>query len=367
MPYPLSRPEITDSDIAAVTEVLRSPHLALGPKLAAFESAFAEYVGTMYAVGVNSGTSALHLAVRALDISDGDEVITTPFSFVASANCALFERAVPRFVDIDPATLNMDPALIEPAITERTKAILVVHIFGLPCDMDAIERIADRHDLAIIEDACEAIGATFNGQKVGTFGDAAAFAFYPNKQMTTGEGGMLVTDDAQIARLAYSMRNQGRTRKATWLAHERLGFNYRLDEMSAALGLSQLSRIDSVIARRNDVASWYIEALDGLAGVETLGVVEGAVRSWFVFVVLVENGRIRSDAMETLASRGVDCRAYFPPIHLQGVYRDLFEYKVGDFPITEEVAGRTLALPFYNTLGKSDVATIVEELERAMK
>lgn len=367
MPYPLSRPDIAAEDIKAVSDVLRSPQLALGPKAEAFEAAIAKYVGSTYAVAVNSGTSALHLAVRALDIGEGDEVITTPFSFVASANCILFERATPKFVDIDPVTLNMDPARIDTAVTRKTKAILPVHVFGQPCDMKAIEEVADRHDLAIIEDACEAIGATFAGTKVGTFGDAAAFAFYPNKQVTTGEGGILVTDDGQIAELAHSMRNQGRTRKGTWLEHERLGFNYRLDEMSAALGLSQLSRIDSVLVKRAEIAGWYREALKDVSGVEPLAEVEGTTRSWFVYVVLLEKGHTRSDAMELLANWGVECRAYFPPIHLQPLYRDLYGYRVGDFPVTEDIAGRTLALPFYNALEKSDVEYIVEQLARSIK
>ncbi len=367
MGYPLSRPEIAPEDIAAVTEVLNSPHLALGPKLAAFEKAFAEYIGTTYAVAVNSGTSGLHLAIRALDLGKGDEIITTPFSFVASANCILFEQALPKFVDIDPVTLNMDPDRIRKAVTKRTKAILVVHVFGLPCDMRAIEEVADEYDLAIIEDACEAIGATCDGTKVGTFGDAGVFAFYPNKQMTTGEGGMLVTDDAQTAELASSMRNQGRTAKSSWLAHERLGYNYRMDEMSAALGLSQLSRIDKMLAKRSRVASWYKKALEEVEGVSPLSDVEGCQRSWFVYVVLLDRGHTRSEVMERLESWGVDCRAYFPPIHLQPLYRDLFGYKVGDFPVTEEIAGRTLALPFYNSLRQSDVEDIVEQLARAIK
>jgi perosamine synthetase len=367
MPYPLSRPDISDEDVKAVVDVLKSPNLALGPRLDEFESAFAEYVGTTYAVGVNSGTSALHLAVRALDITDGDEVITTPFSFVASANCALYERAEVKFVDIDPVTLNMDPSGIEAAVTKKTKAILVVHVFGQPCDMEAVERVADAHDLAVIEDACEAIGATSNGQKVGSFGDVATFAFYPNKQMTTGEGGMLVTDDAQIAEIARSLRNQGRTRRGSWLEHDRLGYNYRLDEMSAALGLSQLRRIDEILAKRAQVAAWYKEALAEVEGVEPLAEIDGSVRSWFVYVVLLDKGHTRSDVMELLENWGVDCRAYFPPIHLQPLYRGRFSYKLDDFPVTEDVAARTLALPFYNSLTKNDVEMIVEQLARSIK
>jgi len=367
MAYPLSRPEIAREDIEAVNEVLSSPHLALGPKLDEFEKAFAGYIGTTYAVAVNSGTSALHLAVRALDIGEGDEVITTPFSFVSSANCMLFERAVPRFVDIDPETLNLDPSRIEAAVTERTKAILPVHVFGRPCDMEGIEEAAERFDLAIIEDACEAVGATWNGRKVGTFGDAAAFAFYPNKQMTTGEGGILLTDDGQIAELAYSLRNQGRTDRSGWLRHERLGFNYRMDEMSAALGLSQLSRIGEILEKRAEIASWYAEALEEAEGATPLSEDEAARRSWFVYVVLLDREHTRSEVAERLENWGVECRAYFPPIHLQPLYRDLFGYKVGDFPLTEDVAQRTLALPFYSRLERDDVEFIAEQVVRALK
>ncbi len=367
MAYPLSRPDISAEDIAAVNEVLRGPHLALGPKCEAFESAFAQYLGATYAVAVNSGTSALHLAVRALDIGEGDEVITTPFSFVASANCILFERAVPKFVDIDPLTLNIDPSKIAGAVTRKTKALLLVHVFGQPCDMSAIEQIASEYDLAIIEDACEALGAEYHGAKVGTFGEVGAFGFYPNKQMTSGEGGMLVTDDGQIADLALSMRNQGRSRRSSWLEHERLGYNYRLDEMSAALGLSQLSRIDSMLQRRRQIAEWYNEALQEVRGVKPLAQTPGTSRSWFVYVALLDKGHTRSDVMELMENWGVACRAYFPPIHLQGLYRDLFGFKVGDFPMAEDVAGRTLALPFYNSLEKSDVEFIVEQLARSIK
>jgi perosamine synthetase len=367
MAYRLSQPEITPEDIEAVTGVLKGPCLALGPKLAAFEKAFAEYVGAAYAVAVNSGTSALHLAVRALDIGPGDEVITSPYSFISSANCALFERAVPKFVDIDPVTLNLDLAQVKKAITQKTKAILPVHIFGLPVDMDRVVAIADEHDLAIIEDACEAIGATWNGTKVGTFGDAGTFAFYPNKQMTTGEGGVLVTDDGQIAELALSMRNQGRGRRGTWLEHERLGYNYRLDEMSAALGLSQLSRIDKILARRNEVAGWYNAAMKEIHGAKALPEVPGAVRSWFVYIAILDKASGRAEVMERLETWGVENRAYFPPIHLQPLYRDLFGYKQGDYPVCEDISTRTLALPFYNALKKSDCEFIVEQLARAIK
>ena len=365
--YHLSRPEVTDDDVRAVVEVLRSPSLALGPRLAAFEKAFAEYIGRRHAVAVNSGTSGLHLAVRALGISDGDEVVTTPFSFVASANCVLFERAVPKFVDIDPETLNLDVLKMKKAITEKTKAILPVHIFGLPSNMDAVCDLAKTNDLAVIEDACEAIGATYKGRRVGVYGDAAVFAFYPNKQMTTGEGGVLVTDDTGIAEAARSMRNQGRSDNGGWLDHVRLGFNYRLDEMSAALGLSQLGRIDDILARRGGVAAWYNDALASVRGVKTLPDAPHTTRSWFVYVVVLDAGIDRQKVIARLEALGVQSRAYFSPIHLQPFYREAFGYSEGAFPVCEDIANRTLALPFYNSLSKSDVESISHRLAEALK
>jgi perosamine synthetase len=364
--YNLSRPDVRHEDIEAVLEVLRSPHLALGPKLVAFEKAFAAYIGAKHAVAVNSGTSGLHLAVRALGISDGDEVITTPFSFVASANCMLYERAVPQFVDIDPVKLNMDVSKVEAAITPRTKAILPVHVFGLPCDMGPIMDIAKRRKLAVIEDACEAIGATYKGRKAGTFGAASVFAFYPNKQMTTGEGGIIVTDDDAVADFARSSRNQGRGADGTWLSHVRLGYNYRLDEMSAALGLAQVSRIDSILERRSKVAGWYAEALKGVAGVQTLAEVDWATRSWFVYVVALDRGIDRDEAIKQLETLGVQARAYFPPIHLQPFYRETFGYSEGAFPVCEAISARTLAIPFYNALTREDVMEIADRIRRAV-
>ena len=364
--YNLSRPDIKREDIEAVLGVLRSPHLALGPKLVEFEKAFAKYMGMKHAIAVNSGTSGLHLAVKALGVGQGDEVITTPFSFVASANCILFEGAVPRFVDIDPETLNIDASRIEAAITPRTKAILPVHVFGLPCEMDVIMRIAAEHGLAVIEDACEAIGAEYQRRKAGTFGAASVFAFYPNKQMTTGEGGMLVTDDDEVAAYAVSARNQGRSADGTWLAHERLGYNYRLDEMSAALGASQLTRIESILERRAKVAAWYGEALAAASGVRPLGEFEWGKRSWFVYVVVLDDGTPRDEVLTRLEALGVQSRAYFPPIHLQPFYRERFGYEEGAYPVCEGVAARTLTLPFSNQLSKADVQEVVERLRRAL-
>src|SRR5690606_29095864 len=273
----------------AVNQVLHTRWLSIGPQIEAFEQAFAAYTGTRHAIGVNSGTSGLHLAMIAAGIRDGDEVITPSFSFIASANCVLYERGKPVFVDIDPLTGNLDPACIEPAITERTRAIIVVHAFGQPADMEPIRALAAKHNLTVIEDACEAIGAEYKGQRVGTLADCAVFAFYPNKQMTTGEGGMIVTDDAAWDALFRSLRNQGRDTFNEWLDHARLGYNYRLDEMSAALGLAQIQRIDDLLAKRAQVAAWYNERIDTLDGIHKPHIAATTTRmSWFVYVVRCE-------------------------------------------------------------------------------
>lgn len=364
---PLSRPDITEHEIAAVTAVLRTPHLSLGPRLPAFEQCVAARVGTRYAVAVNSGTSALHLCVRALGIGPGDEVITTPFSFVASANCVLFEGARPVFVDIDPVTLNIDPARIAAAITPRTKAILPVHVFGLPAAMDAIMALAQRHNLAVIEDACEALGAMYNGKHAGALGDCGTFGFYPNKQITTGEGGVLVTDREDIARLAASMRNQGRDDGMGWLSHARLGYNYRLSDINCALGIAQLERLDEILAARARVAAWYDELLAEHAPeiVRPCAPPAGSTRSWFVYAVQLPPGSTeqqRNALITHLRARGIGCNHYFPCIHLQPFYRGQFGYAPGDFPVTEDVSARSLALPFYNRLTRDDIAIVAREV-----
>ncbi len=375
---PLSGPDITDADRKAVAEVLAGRTLALGPRMVAFEEALAAYVGRREAIAVSSGTAGLHLAIRALGIGgldiDGrdasagaDEVITTPFSFVASANCILFQNAVPKFVDIDPETLNINPELIEAAVNERTRAILPVDVFGLSADMTSISEIARKHDLKVIEDACEALGAECAGKPAGSFGDASVFAFYPNKQITTGEGGMIVTDDAELAARCRSMRNQGRAPDDRWLAHERLGFNYRMDEMSAALGLSQLGRIDEILAARAEVAGHYISELSEVPEIETLATPAGYRRSWFVFVVKVMGSVERDRVMDYMNGHGVQCRPYFTPIHLQPFYVERFGYAEGDFPVTEAVSRRTLALPFHNSMSGEKVRKIVEVLREALQ
>lgn len=363
MEIPLSQPEITKREKELVNEVLGSTQLALGPKLQEFEEKVAAYVGTEYAVGVNSGTSGLHLLVRALGIGEGDEVITTPFSFIASSNCLLFERARPVFVDIDPCTKNIDPARIEAAVTPRTKAVLPVHVFGHPADMEAIGEIARRRGLAVIEDACEAIGAEVGGRRVGTFGDGAVFAFYPNKQMTTGEGGMVVTDDSRIARLCRSMSNQGRAEGGGWLSYERLGYNYRMGEIAAALGIAQLERLEEILEKRRRVAEVYDRYLREVPEVETPCVSPGVKMSWFVYVIRLAPEIDRDRVMAHLAENGIGCRPYFSPIHLQPLYAERFGFREGDFPETERVSRSTLALPFYNRLAEEQIARVVEVLK----
>ena len=364
---PMSEPDITSEDIAAVVEVLNSKCLSLGPRLQKFEEAFAAYTGTRYAVGVSNGTAGLHAVIRGAEIGAGDEVITTPFSFIASANCILYERAKPIFVDIDQTSLNIDPNLLPEAVTERTRAILPVHVFGQPCAMDEISTLANRHNLLVIEDACEAIGAEYRGRKVGTFGSAAVFAFYPNKQMTTGEGGMITTDNPDTARKLRVLRNQGRDDMGSWLGHSRLGYNYRLGEINAALGLSQLSRIENLLARRQKVADYYMERLREVPKVQPLEAIETTTRlSWFVFVVRLDPDISKLFLIQHLADMGLPSRSYFTPIHLHPFYRDLFGYKEGDFPVTERVARSTIALPFHANFSEANVDIVVDCLRQAI-
>ena len=387
---PMSAPDIEPSDVAAVESVLSTRHLSMGPRIDEFERQFRAYVGTSHAVGVNSGTSGLHLAILAAGVGQGDLVITTPFSFISSANCILYERGIPVFVDIYPQTLNLDPALaaqaaedlarraaaarrwlpraLDPALpVGRLKAILPVDVFGQPADYGPITEMAKRHGLVIVEDACEAIGAEYRGRKAGTLGDVAVFAFYPNKQMTTGEGGILVTDRDDWAALFRSLRNQGRDESGTWLNHVRLGYNYRLDEMSAALGLAQLGRIDELLAKRERVAQSYHERLRGMDGISIPYVAPTTTRmSWFVYVVRLAPEIDRDAVMVHLHGRGIACRPYFTPIHLQPFYVERFGYQPGDFPVTEAVSRSTLALPFHNHLHEHEIDLVCETLREAM-
>jgi len=363
MQIPMSAPDITEVEREAVRRVLDTPCLSIGPCIRDFETELGRYLGVRHAVGVSSGTAALHLAVIAAGIGEGNEVITTPFSFVASANCILYERGRPVFVDIEPDTLNINPALIEDAITPRTRAVLPVHAFGQPADMDAITQVAQRHGLVVIEDACEAIGAEYKGRKAGTLGDTAAFAFYPNKQMTTGEGGVIVTDRDDWADLYRSLRNQGRDVFDAWLNHTRLGYNYRLDEMSAALGLAQLSRIEDLLRKRERVAAVYTERLAHLPGVSVPYIAPSTTRmSWFVYVIRLADGVDRQRVMHELEKRGIPSRPYFTPIHLQPFYRERYGYREGDFPVTDAVAQRVLALPFSAVMTEEQVDYVCHHL-----
>lgn len=363
---PLARPDIGPREEELVLEVLRSGILSLGPAGRRFEEDFARFVGTRHAAAVSSGTAGLHLAVRLAGVGPGDEVITSPFSFVASANCALYEGAAPVFADIDPRTFNLDPAAVEAAITPRTRAIVPVHVFGLPCDIEAINDIARRHDLAVIEDAAEALGARRRGQLIGTHGNPAIFAFYPNKQMTTGEGGMVTTDDDAVHAGLKSLSNQGRSDTGDWLEHDRLGFNYRLDDVSAAIGVAQVERLDAILAQRSAVAERYGELLGDLEGVSTPAVVEGDERSWFVYVVELHPRLDRDAVMARLQAEGVQCKPYLPAIHLQPFYRAR-GHREGELPVCESVSARTLALPFFGAISEAQQQTVADRLQAAVE
>lgn len=364
---PMSAPDIDESDIEAVVRVLRSGQLSIGPCIEEFEARFARFLGVRHAVAVANGTAALHLCMRLAGISEGSEVITSPYSFVASSNCILFERGLPVFVDIDEETMNIDAGLVEAAVGPRTRAILPVHVFGQPAAMAPLMDIANRHSLYLIEDACEAIGAEYRGRKAGSFGHASAFAFYPNKQMTTGEGGIVVTDNAEWAVQLRSMRNQGRSDGQHWLEHDRLGFNYRMDEMNAALGVSQLSRIETLLERRAAVAMCYRELLAEIPGVRPLAPGPDTTRmSWFVYVVRFADGLPRNEIAQRLARQGITTRNYFPPIHLQPFYRKEFGFRPGQFPVAERVSATSLALPFHSNLRPAEVARVCEALAEAV-
>lgn len=359
----LSSPDITDHEINAVTAVMRSGHLSLGPKVPEFERMFTDKVGVKHAIACNSGTSALHVIWRAMGIGPGDEVITTPFSFIASSNSILFVDAKCVFVDIDPKTWQIDPKKIEAAITPRTKAIMPVDVFGSCPDFDAIRAIADKHNLCVLEDCCEALGSTYKGRQMGSLGDAGAFGFYPNKQITTGEGGMIVTNDDQIAFVCRSLRNQGRDPDAGWLAHARLGFNYRLPDINCAVGIEQMKRLDEIIAKRKRVAGWYHAQLEGDKRYSTQALLPGVELHPFVMVVKLsdEYTREKRDAiLNNLKARKIGCNNYFTPLHLQPFYVRDHGYREGQFPICESVSARTIALPFHNHLTEADVAHVVK-------
>jgi len=357
---PLARPVLGAEEERAVVDVLRSGQLSLGPRVPAFERAFAERVGASHACAVSSGTAGLHLALRAAGVHDRDEVVTTPFSFVASANAAVFERAQPVFADIDPRTLNLDPEAAAAAVTERTTALLPVHIFGYPADLPAFERLG----LPIVEDACEALGAVdAEGVPVGGRGHAAVFGFYANKQLTTGEGGMVTTADAAVKERMDSERNQGRAPDMDWLDHDRLGFNYRLSDIACAIGLAQLDRLDELLAGRAAAAALYREALAGIEGLELPCEDEGKERrGWFVFVARLPRGTDRDATVGALRALGVQSKPYLPAIHLMTYYRETFGHREGEFPVCEDVAARSLALPFFPGLSEGQVERVADAL-----
>jgi perosamine synthetase len=367
-PIPLARPQLGEAEERAVIEVLRSGQLSLGPRLGEFERRFAERVGAPHASAVSSGTAGLHLALRAVGVEEGDEVVTSPFSFVASANAVLYERARPVFADIDPVTLNLDPDAAAAAVTERTRAILPVHIFGYPADMPAFERIAEQHGLALVEDACEALGARHaDGTPVGGRGNPAVFGFYANKQLTTGEGGMVTLGDPALKERIDSERNQGRAPDMDWLDHDRLGFNYRLSDIACALGIAQLERLDRMLADRVRVAGLYREALGALEGVALpCPDVAGEARGWFVFVVQLPEGVDRDAVIGSLAGVGIQSKPYLPAIHLMSFYRELFGYRLGEFPVCERIAECSLALPFYPSISESQIARVAQRLRVAV-
>jgi perosamine synthetase len=366
---PLARPVLGKAEERAVLEVLRSGQLSLGPRVGEFERVFAARVGAPLACAVSSGTAGLHLALRAVGVQPGDEVLTSPFSFVASANAALYEGARPVFADIDPVTLNLDPAAAAAAVTDRTRALLPVHIFGYPADLPAFERIARRHDLAIVEDACEALGARYSdGLPVGGRGHPAVFGFYANKQITTGEGGMIALEDPALKQRIDSERNQGRAPDMGWLDHDRLGFNYRLSDIACALGLAQLGRLDELLGDRARVAGLYREALAGIEGLELpCPDRAGDARGWFVFVVALPRGVDRDGVVRALAARGIQSKPYLPAIHLMSFYRERFGHRAGEFPVCEDIAARSLALPFYPELGEGEVRRVGARLAEVLR
>lgn len=359
---PMAQPDIGARERELVNQVLDSGTLALGPMAAAFEERVAALAGRRFGVSCSSGTAGLHMVVRSLGIGDGDEVITTPFSFVASSNCLLYERATPRFVDIEPDSLGLDPDAVAAAAGPRTVGILPVHVFGRPCRIGELAAIAEGRGWHLIEDSCEALGTSVSGRPMGSYGNASVFAFYPNKQITTGEGGMVVTDDERLAEDLRSLRNQGRDADGTWLNHVQLGYNYRLDDLSAAVGMGQLERLEELQAGRARVAAAYARALAGVAEVRLPSAGPDEQVDWFVYVVRLHVDVDRERLMTALADRGVASRPYFNPLHLQPLYRERLGHGPGDFPVTERIAASTLALPWSPLLSEDDVDYVAEAL-----
>jgi perosamine synthetase len=363
----LSGPWLDEREEELVAGVLRSGRLSLGPTIDSFEEAFTEAVGAPYAVAVSSGTAGLHLLCVTADVGRGDEVITSPYSFVASANCAIYEGATPVFVDVHARTLNLDPHAVEAAITERTKAVVAVDIYGYPCELDELRSICERHGLALVEDACEALGAHYRGRPIGSHGTSAVFAFYPNKQITTGEGGMVTTHSEKEWHLLRSLRNQGRADGGGWLEHAHLGFNYRIDDVRAAIGLGQLEKLDAILRRRAAVAGRYSELLADVEGLE-LPCPDDAnhERSWFVYVVSLPRDADREHVIAQLDAAGVQTARYLPCIHLQQYMRERYGLREGLCPVAEDASARTLALPFHTGLGEDDQVYVAATLRDAL-
>lgn len=383
----MSSPDITEAERQAVLSVLNTPNLSMGSWTDRFEAAFCERTGSKHAISVNSGTAGLHLCVRAAGWSPGDLVITTSFSFVASTNVLLFENVIPVFVDVEERSGNIDPGLVEQAAADITRGgaaarrwlprqgvpegaklrgLLAVDVFGQPADLAALRQTADRYGLGFIEDSCEALGAEYRGKSAGTFGDCGVFAFYPNKQITTGEGGMIVTDDERAASFMRALRNQGRAPGDTWLQHTYLGYNYRIDEMSAALGTIQMSRLDELIAKRQRVADWYAQRLAKLPFEAPNVAAYTSKVSWFVYVIRVPKGMQRARVAAALAERGIPVRPYFLPIHLQPYMVERFGYRQGDLPVTEDLGERGLALPFSSVMTEEQVETVCRALAETL-
>jgi perosamine synthetase len=364
---PLSGPYLDEREEELVLDVLRSGRLSLGPAIDRFEELFAAKVGAPYAAAVSSGTAGLHLLCVAAGIEPGDEVITSPYSFAASANCFVYEGGVPVFADVDRRTFNLDPAAVEAAVTERTKAIVAVDIYGYPCELDPLREIAERHGLAFVQDSCEALGAVYRGAPIGSHGVPAVFAFYPNKQITTGEGGIVTTHSEEEWRLLRSLRNQGRGDSGGWLEHVRLGFNYRLDDVSAALGIGQVEKLDEILALRSEVAERYGELLAGIEGVE-LPCADDAdhVRSWFVYVVAVPDNDARERVIARFERESIGFNRYLPSIHLQPYMRERYGFREGMCPVSEDLSARTLALPFFTALERDAQERVAEALAAAL-
>jgi len=364
---PLSRPYIDEREEELVLEVLRSGRLSLGPWIDEFEELFAERVGAPYAAAVSSGTAGLHMLCHIAGVREGDEVITSPVSFVSTANCFIFEGGRPVFADVDPRTLNLDPDAVEAAITEHTRGIVAVDMFGYPCELDELRAIAERHGLFLVDDSCEALGAQYKGGPVGSHGISGAFGFYPNKQITTGEGGMVTTHSQDEQELVKSLRNQGRSYDSRWFHHPRLGFNYRLTDLQAALGIAQLEKLDRLLALRSEVAARYGELLAGVDGVEApLADDDDHRRSWFVYVVMLAEGLDRDAVLERLGAQGIEAAHYVPAVHLQPYMRERYGFAEGMCPVAEDACSRTLALPFYPQLQAADQERVVAALRHAI-